>query len=585
MVIVPLADESLTKLNHGNIKCQLLFSKSDNGVIESSLLVYIPDSSYIANSGGNFKVEDFTGFFVFLDLRQQLKYGFYVKNGLPVSKLDALVDGDSQLKAESRTCCSYVESLAIVDCVFQVFSGDVCYKTARTLVCCNEDEGNSGGGGGGGNGGGGGGNGGGGYGGGSPPNTPPQVPTPQDSLYWTYSGGLPLGVFTQLDAYLPEGLTIPILQQFFQIRQELFNLGITGVAMEWVLNHPEYIPLLHQYIKGPQNGEEWEIFREYFFFARTHNLSASQYEYLVNHPEVYAEMQSFFNAHVTNASSNLAASTVLDMDMLGYLSGVHPFDSGNPILNMGALPATMEAYSDFTVNCALLKQQHPDWSDIRIGTESAWQVLTGVVHTTLELIGQDPTFWGPIADGINGVIYTIEGEGVNAAISFASAIPILGSTLVGKRLCMAVTDAAGKLRNLSYGVDALGNITFGSRTMLRKVLNITDPLKEAHHIIPWAKSDNILLQKAAEGGFHMNHMVNGISLPKLTANNPTGVHANHPQYDIRIIQQLGYKLNSLGGNITNITPLQASQAVEEVIEYVRTIIAANPTTPMNDLIF
>jgi hypothetical protein len=105
------------------------------------------------------------------------------------------------------------------------------------------------------------------------------------------------------------------------------------------------------------------------------------------------------------------------------LSGVHPFDQGNPILTLGALPATMEVYAEYSVNFLLIKKLHPDWNDIHLAAEAAWMTLSGKVHTALDIIGLEPTL-GSIADFTNGVLYTIEGDGVNATMSFVAATPL-----------------------------------------------------------------------------------------------------------------------------------------------------------------
>ena len=69
---------------------------------------------------------------------------------------------------------------------------------------------------------------------------------------------------------------------------------------------------------------------------------------------------------------------------------------------------------------------------------------TEKLHEGLDYLGFVPVF-GEVADGINGIIYTVEGDYLNASISAAALIPIGGQlatgTRVGKRIA---TEKVGK---------------------------------------------------------------------------------------------------------------------------------------------
>ena len=91
-----------------------------------------------------------------------------------------------------------------------------------------------------------------------------------------------------------------------------------------------------------------------------------------------------------------------------------------------------------------------------------------------------------------------------------------------------------------------GAVHFGSRSKLAQVIKITF-FEEAHHIIPWNKLDNEVIQEAAYAGFHMNAEVNGKALQKFTKLTGEGIHGNHPQYDIYIEKLLSqFKTKNLG---------------------------------------
>jgi hypothetical protein len=97
---------------------------------------------------------------------------------------------------------------------------------------------------------------------------------------------------------------------------------------------------------------------------------------------------------------------------------------------------------------------------------------------------------------------------------------------------------------------------------------------QAYHIIPLNLETNSVIQRAArsENAFHMNEALNGI--PSSTA-----VHSgSHGNYDLNILQ----KLNAMP---TNLTPNQTYDELMNILNQVRTAIANNPNTPINQLNF
>lgn len=185
---------------------------------------------------------------------------------------------------------------------------------------------------------------------------------------------------------------------------------------------------------------------------------------------------------------------------------------------------------------------------------------------------------GEVADLVNGVLYTIEGEGLNATLSYASAVPIVGWATAGTKFGIKIAATATGTTKFVWKVTN-NVIQFGNRGQLRKVLNLAvgNPLV-AHHIIPWAKSTNEVIQKAAKFGnaFHMNEALNGIPLSAAVHN------GSHAAYDQRVVDRLIDIKNQYGSNMT---PQQAYDGVVELINDIRTAIQNNPTTPINQLIF
>lgn len=230
----------------------------------------------------------------------------------------------------------------------------------------------------------------------------------------------------------------------------------------------------------------------------------------------------------------------------------------------------------FTLKCAVLRYNHPDWNDLKI----YWEASKDIVHITLDVFGMVPIV-GEVADLTNGVLYLIEGDGVNATLSFAATVPIAGWTATGSKYAVKIIEASGNVAytinnrvRLTWKVLSNGIIDFGYSNQLRKVLGLTDSAFQAHHIIPWAFRNNDAVQKAAKSGsaFHMNEELNGIPIH-------TNFHfGSHPNYNNQVQQYL----NSIPSNAT---PDQAYNAINTLINNIKTAIQNNPTTHINQLTF
>ncbi|QSB28032.1 AHH domain-containing protein [Flavobacterium sp. CLA17] len=218
-----------------------------------------------------------------------------------------------------------------------------------------------------------------------------------------------------------------------------------------------------------------------------------------------------------------------------------------------------------------LKKINPQWSYLKC----YWEASKEVVHITLDVFGTVPVV-GELADVTNGVLYLIEGDGVNASLSAASAVPVAGWAAVSTKYAIKfrqATTIATKVKLVWKVTDNV--ITFGSRSQLRKVLGlVVGDLRQAHHIIPWAKQSKAAIQKASKSqhAFHLNEAINGIPLS-------TAIHSgSHAHYD-NLIQ--GY----LDNIPLNATPDEAYIKVMEIISKVRTAIQNNPGVPINQLNF
>ncbi len=176
-------------------------------------------------------------------------------------------------------------------------------------------------------------------------------------------------------------------------------------------------------------------------------------------------------------------------------------------------------------------QENKGWNEAELLAMANWNVLRGHLHFALDMAGMAPVI-GEVADLVNGAWYLAEGDKLNAGLSFAAMIPIVGMTATGaKYLVKVVKFADGSAAFLKITRKASGLIHFGSPNQLGRVLRTEGTNLHAHHIVPWALQDNPVVQKAAEAGFHMNDAVNGIALEKYTKLLEEGLHGNHPAYN------------------------------------------------------
>ena len=229
------------------------------------------------------------------------------------------------------------------------------------------------------------------------------------------------------------------------------------------------------------------------------------------------------------------------------------------------------------LQCALIKNEHPEYSDARV----IWEGWRELLQLGLDVVGLVPVV-GEIADLANGVIYSLYGEGVNAGLSFAAAIPIAGWYATGLKFAKkTITTLAGTKTTLKWIVQTDGFINFGLRGQLRTVLGLAKGnSKQAHHIIPWEFCDNVIIQKAARSKkeFHMNDFLNGIPLEK-------SIHVEgmaHPAYNNRVreaLREIDQRYNS------NISPEDAGKEIGILVSKIRKAIIENPGVNLNQIIF
>lgn len=283
-----------------------------------------------------------------------------------------------------------------------------------------------------------------------------------------------------------------------------------------------------------------------------------------------AELEYIEAADINALGMTLAA------DNGGYIE--QPFDEAH--LAAIAPYAEVDLYNSanwhtwqmyFTFHCVVIKMQHPDWPNGRVYLKATLEM----VHIALDILGLVPGI-GEIADLTNGLIYTIQGDGVNAAISTAAAIPFVGWGATGTKYAYrTVTLFDGSYTALKWVKNTQNIITFGNRGQLRRMLNLLpgDP-RQAHHIIPWEARNHPAIQKAAGStdAFHLNDAFNGIPLN-------TSVHSgSHQVYNNKVLELLNDIPESA-------TPQETYDAIVLILHDIKTAMYNNPTTHINDLIF
>ncbi|MBQ4818856.1 hypothetical protein [Aquimarina sp. MMG016] len=158
-----------------------------------------------------------------------------------------------------------------------------------------------------------------------------------------------------------------------------------------------------------------------------------------------------FTEESNNSDEAIKASNItLDVLRANKLNG--PYDQAYyQALNQYFDVDTTDPAFGFRLSAqiAVVKWQHrnDNWSDARIYATALWQVLSEPVHLLLDVGGLVPVV-GEIADLANGAIYLLEGDQINAGLSFAGAVPFAGWAATG-------TKFVGKVVVLTGGVKAI----------------------------------------------------------------------------------------------------------------------------------
>lgn len=228
------------------------------------------------------------------------------------------------------------------------------------------------------------------------------------------------------------------------------------------------------------------------------------------------------------------------------------------------------------LNYRKIRILNPEWSK----GKCIWYASRDLIHLSLDAFGLIPV-GGEIADLANGVLYTIEGDGVNATFSFASAVPVAGWAATGVKYSLKVVNTAVDINTkvkLVWKVLPNGNIYFGAastcRAKLRKILGLAvgNPLI-AHHIMPVSVQAEVAIQKAAKSSsaFHLNEAFNGLALNSLQHSGSHTTYTNLITAKLRAFDDLN----------PNATPMQCYNYVTSLINQIKAWVISHPNTNIN----
>jgi len=349
-------------------------------------------------------------------------------------------------------------------------------------------------------------------------------------------------------------------------------------------------------------------------------ISEFDYNYYIQqHPELETEILNFI---VTRGRSNTNQQAVLNeyqsldaatlIQYFNLLATNNDFyntskDAGFPkvgdddwILNVAVLTLSQDPFSpaekiaEFYYQYTSLKTQCPTCSKAKLGFQAFWNVEKDLIQGALSICGMIPLPVGVACNVANGIIYYMDGQGTSATLSVAAAVPFGVVLQKGVWAMRILTN--GVEHSLVYSKTATGLIEFGNRSVIATTVKATTVGNEIHHLIPWGKRVENLVQKAAEVGedgtaFHMNHPGNGIELtpfrldPNIVVQ---GVHANHPEYDKKVVLLMNDEWKRLVLQYGSESAVPAKVAREKLIgiqNLLRDLINNNPGVKINDLVF
>lgn len=584
VLVVPTDDSVTLALNGGRFNQRLIFIQRDSG-IQSFVLTYNADSTYSKTVNGQYSFNNFTGNFVLYDVNGEFQGGINLLNGQFRYWVDSIaftstsdIDGFGNSVNDRADCSDLLEA-------YQACRGDHSQEVNCDDELCellNCTSGSGGGGNGGGTGNGAGGVLGGWYGSGSSGggagtmggNTVPGIGGTGNGGVGTGGSGSGTGGSgsgggndqtggntTGGNGGEPTGggvgELLPIILADI-VPVEVFSDGIPTTITNSIL------------------------------WSGLDNPTSSNASWLSANPEIFSALNQFLWYHIENPyEANLVVNALVQYGTANNITGPFTLDDVMQMtqfasqMNPNCLPCFQsEVYNEYSI----LLAQNPgvnSWQASILYAEALWNVTISGLHLALDGVGLAPGA-GEVFDVANGVIYVIQGDNVNALTSFSATIPFLGWTSTVAKYARKVQTVNGTKHVLKSFWDG-AKVVFPSdaalRQQMRAMLN-TPQGWQAHHVIPLNMIDDDLVQAAAKSmsvPFHPNDLLNGISLPTQVLPNGLPYHSgSHPNLDDQISERIREILPTLPkDNFDNISPDAAANALNQIIQRVRTSIYAN----------
>lgn len=355
---------------------------------------------------------------------------------------------------------------------------------------------------------------------------------------------------------------------------------------------PEKIEVMNAYALHLLDGGEmefraFEVLYKKVYFDLVPDLGLDD-TWLMEHPNETNDIHDFYIETIEEYGTDVvnviqqSALLFITLEEAGLLDG--PYDEDFDAIIEEEVPGPGVLSIAISFEFASLKEAHPDWGNGRLWLTALRNVFLDELHIVLGGIGLVPGA-GEVADLVSGGIYTLQGEYLNASLSYSSAIPVLGWFSTSTKWAKKVLPGRSiKLIWKKVGADVHFPSDNLLRSQLKRIMN-TPSGQQAHHVIPLqhatmggATASHGVVQAAAKGAdaWHPNELANGFNLP-LSRHN--GSHAN---YNNRVKEELDEILSDYNNSIT---PAEAAIEIRLLAERIRDAIVANPNTHINDLIW
>ncbi|WP_062056044.1 hypothetical protein [Aquimarina longa] len=177
-----------------------------------------------------------------------------------------------------------------------------------------------------------------------------------------------------------------------------------------------------------------------------------------------------------SSEAKKASQATIKVLMANKLSGVYDqnyYTLINPYFDADTIDPSFSIR--FSIECAILKVQHPDWSNTRV----FWEASKEMIHLGLDVLGLIPVA-GEAADLVNGGIYLVEGDNVNASLSFAGTIPFAGWAATGSKLAVKVVTTAGGekvIKVIAKGADEVAELATKLSHFTKQIDNAINSIK------------------------------------------------------------------------------------------------------------